>query len=243
MATAGTPAYEQLAARLREQIASGELSEGDRLPSETKLAELCGVSRSTVRESLRTLEQAGLIARASPKVMVVRQRVDPPYREVAHVLHSRNVTFADLHEALLVLEPEVTRLATERCDASDIRALHEMLGAQERSLDQFQEWSRLDQEFHLAIAEMSSNPALIVARAPITKLLMPALRGFMTKRSLTEHATRYHHRIVYEIEARDPELAAAITRRHVNDFRVAWEKAGLDVELAVADIAAPEQVS
>lgn len=230
-------AYEQLADRLRDQIVAGALRGGDRLPSEARLAEQEGVSRSTVRESLRMLQEAGLIERASPRIMVVRHRRDhPAYREVTDALKRHKVTFAHIYEALLTLEPELTRLATERCDDADVAELRDMIRAQERSLERYDEWSRLDQDFHLAIADMSGNPALIIARAPITEMLLPMLRGFMNSRTLTEHATRYHHRILYEIEGRDPELAAAVVRRHVNDFRVAWEKAGLAMEQSVAEL-------
>src|SRR3954451_21288730 len=85
-------AYEQLADLLRERITSGDLRKGDRLPSESALAEQAGVSRSTVREALRTLEQAGLITRASPRVMVVAGLdEDPAFRELRHELRRRNV--------------------------------------------------------------------------------------------------------------------------------------------------------
>jgi GntR family transcriptional repressor for pyruvate dehydrogenase complex len=230
-------AYEQLAAMLRERITSGELREGERLPSESALAEQAGVSRSTVREALRTLEEAGLIARPSPRVMVVARRTeDPVFRELRHELRRRNVTFHHLHEALLTLEPELTRLAAMRADASDVAALWEHVAVQEDNLDHFQEWSRLDVEFHLAIAEMSGNPALIIAREPITQVLLPLLHRFMDSTDLTEHATRYHRRIVGEIEAGDPETAAAVTRRHVNDFRTAWEKRGLDFHQEIVNL-------
>jgi DNA-binding GntR family transcriptional regulator len=53
------------------------------------------------------------------------------------------------------------------------------------------------------------------------------------------YGTRYHQRILFEIESRDPDLAAAMTRRHVNDFRVAWENAGLDFGMRIADLAEP----
>ena len=69
-------AYEQLADALRDSIRSGTLRVGDRLPSETKLAQDAGVSRSTVREALRILQEAGLIERTSPKVMVVRRQTE-----------------------------------------------------------------------------------------------------------------------------------------------------------------------
>ena len=230
-------AYEQLALMLRERITSGELREGERLPSEVALAKQAKVSRSTVREALRTLQEAGLIERASPRVMVVARRgEDPVFRELRHELRRRDVTFHHLHEALVTLEPELARFAAERADSDDIRLLHEAVAAQERNLEHFREWSRLDEEFHLAIAEMSGNPALIIARAPITQLLLPVLHRFIATTTHTEHATRYHRRIVGEIEAGDPDTAAAVTRRHVNDFRTAWEKAGLDFHLEIAEL-------
>lgn len=233
-------AYEQLADLLRERITSGDLREGERLPSETELAAQAGVSRSTVREAFRTLQEAGLIARSSPRVMVVQRRTDDPaYRELMHALRRRDVTFHHLHEALLVLEPELVRFATERADTHDLRVLRENLEAQERHLDHFNEWSRLDEEFHLAIAEISANPALILARTPITQLLLPTLNRFMRSGAMTRHATAYHHRIVTEMEHRDPDTASAVMRRHVNDFRIAWEKAGLDFHREIADLSDP----
>src|SRR2546423_2167744 len=114
-------AYEQLAEALRESINAGILGEGDRLPSEARIAEQAGVSRSTVREALRMLQEAGLIERASPKVMVVSaQNDDPSHRELTAALRRRNVTFHHLHEALMTIEPELTRLATERAESGDI---------------------------------------------------------------------------------------------------------------------------
>ncbi len=52
---------------------------------------------------------------------------------------------------------------------------------------------------------MSANPALMVAREPISQLLLPALYSFMDTREMAEHATTYHRRIVDEIEVRDPD--------------------------------------
>jgi DNA-binding FadR family transcriptional regulator len=233
-----TRAYEQLAAVLRQRIDSGALKPGDRLPSETGLAQQAGVSRSTVREALRTLQEAGFIERASPKVMVVRsQRADDSaYRELKHALRQRRVTFRHLVEALLTVEPELTRLAAERADRADIRALRELVDAQHVAVADFPRWSRLDEEFHLTIAEMSANPALVIARMPITQLLLPTVSHFMSSTTQTTHGTRYHERILAEIEAHDPGLAAAVMRRHVNDFTVAWQKAGLDLERTIADI-------
>lgn len=230
-------AYEQLAALLRQRITSGELGVGDRLPSESALAKQAGVSRSTVREALRILEHGGLVERASPRIMVVADRSDNPgFRELRRELRRRNLTFHHLHEAMMIFDPELTRLAAIRADKSDIRILHEALDAQEEHLGHLAEWSRLDVEFHAMLAEMSANPTLIIAREPISQVLLPALYRFMDTREMAEHATKYHRRIVNEIELHDPDTAAAVMRKHINDWRAAWEMRGLDLHQAILDL-------
>ncbi len=235
-------AYEQLAGLLRERITSGELAPGDRLPSESALAKQAGVSRSTVREALRILEHGGLVERASPRIMVVADRSDvPAFRELRRELRRHNVTFHHLHEALLTLDPELARFAAIRADRSDLEALQRNLREQEEHLDHLAEWSRLDVEFHGTIAELSANPALIIAREPISHVLLPALYRFMDTREMAEHATEYHRRIVSEIEVRDGDTAAAVMRRHINDWRAAWEHRGLDLHQEVLDLAYTRQ--
>ncbi len=230
-----TKAYEALASIVRERIMSGELAAGDRIPPETTLAREAQVSRSTVREALRTLEEAGLVARVSPKILVVRAADDDrTHREMRGALRRGNVTFANLHEALLILEPELTRLATMRAETEEIARLEANLAAQAESLGDFPAWCRLDQEFHLTIAQMSGNPALVMVRAPIGELLAPLLERCMTSTKLTERALDFHHRILEEIQVRDADAAALMTRKHVNDLRTIWEQAGVDLELQVS---------
>lgn len=229
-----TKAYEALATIIRERIVSGELAEGDRIPSESTLAREAQVSRSTVREALRTLEEAGLIARASPKIMVVRASDEGHARkEFEGALRRQNVTFKHLHEALLLLEPELTRLATERAQTSDIAELDANLSAQADSLEDPSAFNQLDQEFHLAIAEMSGNPALVMIRAPISELLQPLLDRFIVSAKLAQRALDFHHRILEEIQIRDADAAALMVRKHVNDLRTIWEQAGLNLEVQI----------
>lgn len=232
-----TKAYEALASIIRNRILSGELAEGDRIPSETTLAREAQVSRSTVREALRTLEEAGLIARASPKIMVVRVADgERAHKELQGALRRSNVTFRHLHEVLLLLEPELTRLAALRAETAAIAELQANLTAQSEHLDAFQEWWRLDHEFHLGIAEMSGNPALVMIRAPISDLLSPLLEQCINSSELTRRALDFHRRILEEIELRDADAAALMARKHVNDLRALWEGAGLDLELQLGAV-------
>jgi GntR family transcriptional repressor for pyruvate dehydrogenase complex len=229
-------AYEQLAGQIRARILAGELAEGDRLPSELALARDAEVSRGTVREALRLLEEAGFVERASPRILVVRQpRGDEPAaREAARALRQSDVTFDDVHEALLALDPALTRLATEQADDVQIEALERQLEDQRRVLSQPETWSRLDDEFHLAIAEIAGNLPLLLARRPLSAVLLPTMWRLVRDERMTRAAFTFHERIVEQMRAHDPEAAAFMTRKHINDFRRAWVSAGLDVDMPIA---------
>ena len=231
-------AYEQLAGQIRGRILAGELSEGDRLPSELALARDAGVSRGTVREALRLLEEAGFVERASPRILVVRhpRGEEPAVREVVRALKQSEITFDDVHEALLALDPPLTRLATEKADAAQLERLERHLEEQERVLSQPETWSRLDDEFHLMIAEIAGNAPLLLARRPLSSILLPTMWRFVRDERMTRAAFTFHERIVEQMRAHDPEAAAFMTRKHINDFRRAWVRAGLDVAMPIGGL-------
>lgn len=231
------PAYQQLATAIRASIASGELAEGERLPAEMVLADRAGVSRSTVREALRVLQESGFIERRSPKIFVVRAHSEEPaFREITHALQRRTVTFAALHEAMLLLDPELSRLAAARRDEADIEALRKNLEAQESSLADFPRWCRVDEDFHVTIAEASANAPLVLARATLGQVLVPTVAQFVTSERATTAALGFHRRIFEAIAEGDEELAALVSRRHVQDFHAAWERSGLDYHRDISQL-------
>ena len=91
---ADSRAYEQLAGRIRGRILAGEIAPGARLPSELALAREAAVSRSTVREALRVLEETGFVERPSPRILVARRPAgdEPALREATRVLRSTTCT-------------------------------------------------------------------------------------------------------------------------------------------------------
>jgi DNA-binding FadR family transcriptional regulator len=217
-------AYEELAAAIRHRIVSGELGVGDRLPPEAALAREAQVSRSTVREALRTLEQAGFVERSSPKIMVVRaQQPDPIPLDLHAVLHGRKITFEHLHETLSLLEPELARLAAERARDEQFMRLEENLAAQAQVVDDFPAWVQLDQEFHSAIAEMSENPALVVVRTLASQMLAPVVEPLLTSSGLIRRALGVHQRLLEAIRIRDSVTAVALARQDLSEFRTAWD--------------------
>ena len=232
-------AYEQLAGQIRERILAGELAEGDRLPSELTLAREAQVSRGTVREALRLLEESGFVERTSPRILVVRRPrgEEPALREATRALKQSDVTFDDVHEALLALDPDADAAGDREGRASaDLERLERHLEEQARVLSQPETWSRLDDEFHLMIAEIAGNVPLLLARRPLSAILLPTMWRFVRDERMTRAAFTFHERIVEQMRARDPEAAAFMTSKHINDFRRAWVHAGLDVDLPIGGL-------
>ncbi len=235
--SSGRRVYERLADSIRESILAGDLKDGERLPSEAVLAREAGVSRSTVREALRLLQESGFVERASPRILVVRAQTDAPaVRAMSHALRRRTVTFAALHEALLLLEPQLAALAAARREDDDLQTLRRILDAQHAHARDFPAWCRLDEEFHVAIAEASANAPLVLARATLGQVLTPTVFQLVDNERATQAATAFHERLYDEIVSGDAELAALIARRHVEDFHAAWERSGLGYHRDISEL-------
>jgi DNA-binding FadR family transcriptional regulator len=232
-----TRAYEELAAAIRLRILSGELRDGDRLPSEAALAKEAQVSRPTVREALRTLEEAGFLHRVSPKIMVVRSRpADQTFEVLSRAYERRNVTFRHVHEAQEALVPRMMTLAAERATEEDLDTLRANIQAQEATIEDIDEWNRLARKFQLEVAHAAGNPALFIARVSLSELLAPAVRLLFKTPERTRRAFDSHKQTVEEIAARDGEGAAYISRKAIIDFRWLWEQDGLSPDMAVAEL-------
>ena len=114
-------AHEVVADRLRQQIVSGELTEGQRLPPEEELTAQFGVARTTLREALRVLESQGLIAIKRGRgggPLVTHPNVEPIAMALAVTLQIQGTTIGDLDTARQLIEPQIAaRLAAHHADA------------------------------------------------------------------------------------------------------------------------------
>jgi GntR family transcriptional regulator, transcriptional repressor for pyruvate dehydrogenase complex len=231
-------AYAELSWSLRQDIMSGKLKGGELLPAEADLAETWEVSRSTVREAVRTLQEAGLVGRNGHRARVVTQPTESGarFRELRRAMRRRKVSFAGLCETLAILEPQLTRLAATRANESDLRLLMHTLQAQEDHLDDVERWSALDEKFHIVIAEAAKNPALAVARIPIGQYALPALQAFLNQRPVMDRSVELHRRILAEIIRKDGEAAEVLSRQHVEEYMRGWIDAGLSLSAEIGEI-------
>lgn len=204
-----------LAAHLEEQILSGRLSPGAKLPSERQLAERFGVSRPMVRETLRGLVGRSLVEVQPGRGAYVRHaRASDAAGRLDALFRRRQVTPRDMVEARLMLECTAAGLAAERAGSADIDALAAALAGLDRAGGLIEQ-TRADLIFHLTIAHAARNPVIDTMFGAITGLAVEMMLRSLADPDVARTALPYHRAIVDAIRDRDPAGARRAMTDHL----------------------------
>ncbi len=233
------PAYRTVCDAIEKEIMTGRLGAGDPLPTETELAEQFGLARHTVREGLRILEESGLVGREAGRRLFVKA---PHYSDLApkasRALVMQRVTFEELWEVSMSLEPSAAARAAVHVDDAQIDRLEDNFRRMEDELAAGNSIIALDVEFHTLVAETAGNKALLLAREPISQLFYPALAKLFAHPLNSETGPRRlvqaHRHIIDALALRDVGQAELWMRRHMIDFRRGYELCGFDLRDAIA---------
>lgn len=205
--------YERVVEKLKQAIASGELLPGDPLPSERRLMEDFGVSRSSLREAFRVMELLGLIDSIPGKGRFVRHAGSDD--EKKHI-RLEDAAVLELMEARRVLDPAIAAESARRATPSDLTKLLRVITDTEKSLDTPEQRARSDFEFHLALAEATRNFVFV----NITRMnfdLILATHDKIYKLLEDKEAFLQEHRGMYEaILDHDAELARERAAKHID---------------------------
>ncbi|PZR27635.1 MAG: FadR family transcriptional regulator [Citrobacter freundii] len=197
---------EEVAEKLKEQIAAKKYLPGDRLPVEPELMKMFGVGRSSVREAIKLLVNSGLLR--------VQQGLGT-FVEDAHK-HKETVDQRlkrakeqDLDEVRQILELKIAEKAAKHRTSKDLREMRECLERRKKAAEDksLVECVEADIAFHTAIATASGNSIL----ADLYKAAASHLtQWFLSRYDSTQifAATYSLHKRLYEaIEAKDPAKA------------------------------------
>lgn len=201
---------------IRDAIVSGQIAVGDKLPAESALATRHGVSRSVIREALRSCTALGLTETKTGRgTFVVRDRVTGD-------LDIGNYEARELMEARPHVEIPSAGWAAERRTDDDLAVL-EGLTNEMRSEDDHQAWVLLDGQFHTAIARASKNR--------VFEAIIVDIRGALTRQSETLNLVAHrqqksnveHDLIVAGIRSGNYQQAADAMAAHLDAVRGAVE--------------------
>jgi GntR family transcriptional regulator, transcriptional repressor for pyruvate dehydrogenase complex len=164
--------YQEIVDQIQQQILSGALKPGDQIPAERDLAERFGVSRTAVREAIKSLTEKGLIdVFVGRGTFVTNLSTDRVVESITLLLRNEQHNVASLQEARELLEIPTARLAAARRSDANIARLR----AIESEIEEEQSLSpRLvdgDTEFHVEVARATGNPVLVLLSQTIVALL------------------------------------------------------------------------
>lgn len=206
---------------LRQRIRSGELTPGDKLPTEQKLIAEYGVSRTVIREAISALKADGLLSsRQGAGVFVC----EPSRQEAALALLSEHpTTIASVIEALELrsaVEIGAAELAAQRCSPAQEAEIFSRFNAFRAKVQAGQRSEEEDFAFHVAIAEATNNRRFVEFLTLLGRNIIPRseLRekaGLPRDPEVEERILQEHRQLMDAISARDPAAAGDAMRQHL----------------------------
>ena len=198
---------EQVLSSLRESILSGALPPGTKL-GEVELAGQLEVSRGTVREALRHLQQAGLVEGAERNSLRVRKLTAADVR--------------DLFDLRSALESHAAAAVVTRDDVNDVLADLERrlqrINEQDSYIDRFS----ADLEFHEAICTASGNQMLLNAWQSLKDLMWVTVMGVPDSTAEYLMMRRAHEPILEGLKSKDPDAARQGVVEHLSHAAESW---------------------
>jgi GntR family transcriptional regulator, transcriptional repressor for pyruvate dehydrogenase complex len=207
--------------QIRLLIRSGQLTAGDRLPSERELCERFGVSRVTVREALRVLEANGLVdirvgARGGAFVTAPTSRMVG--EGIADLISLSSLSALEVTEARMVFELGLVPLVCERATEEDIAALYAICDRSSVALETADEYPlALSAEWHTRFAHATHNRAIgLLAESLHDPMIRSLQQARSTEPTHGRRGVEEHRALVEAVAARDVERATELMSVHLN---------------------------
>ena len=208
--------YQEVARQLERRIAE-ELKPGDLLPPERHLVQMLGVSRSSVRDAIRSLELRGLLEPRQGIGTVVCSPDAAPDNPLAAALLEKRKMVADLLDVRNMIEPPLAGRAALHISRDEIAEMEEILVRQEVKVRRGEVGIEEDSEFHYSIALASDNSAVLKVVDVLMDLLRETRERTLQVEGRQEKSLAGHHRILSALKRGDAAAAEAAMRRHLQE--------------------------
>lgn len=214
-----TRVYEGVAQQLQRFIADGALKPGDMLPPERELAERFGVSRSSLRDAIRTLELAGLVVPKQGEGTVVADvSADALVAPIASVLVRKRELIAELLDVRKILEPALAARAALNATPEDVARLEELLRLQREKALRGESWVEEDAEFHYTLARAARNGVVLKVLDVLMDLLRETRARTLQVEGRLQRSLAGHRRVLEAVKRRDADAAEQAVRQHIEEI-------------------------
>jgi GntR family transcriptional regulator, transcriptional repressor for pyruvate dehydrogenase complex len=210
--------HEMVAEELEEMIVAGHFAPGANLPSERELIRQFGVSRTVIRDAIRTLATKGLVDVQHGVGAIVTSNARHALMDSLRLTFRRG-TFShdEMIEVREILDDNIAALAALRATPEDINEGTEIMRryADAAAVRPWEETVKIHQEFHLMLIRATHNRVLMALIDPITELLLVSARPQQPGPEAVKEYER-HQEIFRCIQCRDAEGARMAMHSHLH---------------------------
>ncbi|MEC9237318.1 MAG: FadR/GntR family transcriptional regulator [Chloroflexota bacterium] len=216
----GQRLHESIVEQFHALIQDGSLEHGVKLPSERVLAEQLKVSRSSVREAIRTLELQGLVvSKHGSGTFVNTQSLDAVTTLMTSSLgvglDALEAQLHDIFEVRHLLEPQLAALAAQRATPEDVERLSYILVEQQRQIMEGETGVDADTEFHFALATATHNTALVKVVSAVEDVLRQSRDQTLQQPGRSQRSLDSHRDILDMVRAGDHMGARSAMEHHL----------------------------
>lgn len=209
--------YGSLLDRMRSFMAEQHLKVGDRLPSERSLATIFGVSRNSIRTAIRSLAEKGVLESRQGDGTYLCKSVDAELESaILSAVDSECVVFDEVIEFRRIVEPAIARLAARRRSFEQLNALKVIVCDQQSKLLLEEHDGNLDAQFHLALAQCTSNKLLVNTIRHLNEAYSVGRADDLRSLEWRQFSVRSHLRIIHAVEIQDEDACEAEILSHLN---------------------------
>lgn len=227
---------QQIIHQIHTAIIRGKLAPGDRLPFESDLIKQFGISKQTLRESLRALEHMGLIEIRKGMgggSFVVEVDSEVTKRSLLNYFYFKNLSITHLTEVRKLIEPYAASVAAQKMSDQDIRELKELNDNALRFLKKkdFDQTMENEIGFHMKLLEQTENPLLTLLMEFVESILIDYKKELEMGLDFLKEVLAAHERIYLAIEARDEKRASKEMMDHILELEEGLYKKQKDLSL------------
>jgi len=219
-------AYEEVANFIGGEILKGKLTLGQRLPSEQELALQFGISRTVVREAIRTLEGTGFVTVKKGQrggVFIAQDYDKPVIDSIGHMVAAGEVSFDDLFVVRSLVEGYAVDQLALHGSEEEFSQLKALLDEAEEALADSEHIRSYNIRFHRMIVRLCGNPLLAVIGETAVTTISAQLAPLASRATSLEHLSM-HRELLSAIMKRDLGLAKNLLNQDINSLRLLMAK-------------------
>ncbi len=215
-----TKLHEQIVIQIQALIDKGRLKHGDQLPPERELATIFKVSRHSVREAIRILEQKRILrSRPGSGTYIILEDEASVVQFLASAINQEKHTLSEIFQFRELLEPQIAGLAAQNATKEDLSILQEILHSQQQELDNNAASKDLDQDFHRALAKATGNAVLLQVVALLDHIFLKSRHVYSQRPQRNRLSLNGHHEILKAVKNKDSSTARELMTDHLNAIR------------------------